>query len=105
MTTVDGAVSPSAPILDIVPMDAPLFLKAKFNPKDVAYIHPGLRVSIKLSAYDSQVFGELDGVVETVSPDTFRDEPRPTERTDNGYYRVMSRAELKRNKPEQKILK
>ncbi len=102
MTTVGSAVSPSAPILDIVPMDARLLLEAKLNPKDVAYIHPGLPVSIKLSAYDSQVFGELDGVVETVSPDTFRDEPRPTEGTESGYYRVMIRAELKRDKPEQK---
>lgn len=102
MTTVGSAVSPSAPILDIVPMDARLLLEAKLNPKDVAHIHPGLPVSIKLSAYDSQVFGELDGVVETVSPDTFRDEPRPTEGTESGYYRVMIRAELKRDKPEQK---
>ena len=102
MTTVGSAVSPSAPILDIVPMDARLLLEAKLNPKDVAYIHPGLPVSIKLSAYDSQVFGELDGVVETVSPDTFRDEPRPTEGPESGYYRVMIRAELKRDKPEQK---
>jgi membrane fusion protein, adhesin transport system len=101
ITTVGAAVPPSAPVLDIVPNDAKLLLEARLNPKDVSYVKPNLPVSIKFSAYDTAVYGEIEGKVLMVSPDTFRDDARPVEGQEAGYYRVMIEAELDPKNPKQ----
>ena len=101
ITTVGAAVPPSAPVLDIVPNDAKLLLEARLNPKDVSYVKPDLPVSIKFSAYDTAIYGEIEGKVLMVSPDTFRDDARPVEGQEAGYYRVMIEAELDPKNPKQ----
>lgn len=94
ITTLGAAVPPSAPILDIVPADAKLLFEARLDPKDVSHVHPGLPVAIKLAAYDSAIFGELAGTVKLVSPDTFREDAKPSENAQGGYYRVMIESTL-----------
>ena len=42
---------------------------------------------MKITAYDYSVYGGLEGSVETISPDTIRDEINP----ENLYYRVYIR--------------
>jgi adhesin transport system membrane fusion protein len=101
-TTIGAAVSPSAPILDIVPVDAKLLFEARLDPKDVSHVSVGLPVSIKLSAYDTAIYGELEGKVELVSPDTFREDTRPIEGQPMNYYRVMIAAEFNPQHPRQK---
>ncbi len=101
-TTIGAAVSPSAPILDIVPVDAKLLFEARLDPKDVSHVSIGLPVSIKLSAYDSSIYGELNGKVELISPDTFREDARPVEGQPANYYRVMIAAEVDPENPKQK---
>jgi adhesin transport system membrane fusion protein len=100
ITTVGAAVPPSAPVLDIVPNDAKLLLEARLNPKDVSYVKPDLPVAIKFSAYDTSIYGEIEGKVLMVSPDTFRDEARPAEGQEAGYYRVMIEAEMDPKNPK-----
>lgn len=101
-TTIGAAVSPSAPILDIVPVDETLLFEARLDPKDVSHVSVGLPVSIKLSAYDSAIYGELQGKVELVSPDTFREDARPVEGQPMNYYRVMISASIDPAHPRQK---
>jgi len=103
-TTIGAAVSPSAPILDIVPVDGALLFEARLDPKDVSYVYIGLPVSIKLSAYDSSNFGELNGKVEMISPDTFREDARPVEGQPVNYYRVMISGEIDPENPKQKTM-
>lgn len=101
-TTLGAAVSPSAPILDIVPNDSMLLFEARLDPKDVSHVSIGLPVSIKMSAYDSSVYGELQGKVELISPDTFREDARPVEGQPANYYRVMISASVDPNNLRQK---
>ena len=42
---------------------------------------------MKITAYDYAIYGGLDGVVETISPDTIQDEAKP----EVFYYRVFIR--------------
>ena len=101
-TTIGAAVSPSAPILDIVPVDETLLFEARLDPKDVSHVSIGLPVSIKLTAYDTAIYGDLDGKVELVSPDTFREDARPVEGQPMNYYRVMISATIDPKHPKQK---
>jgi adhesin transport system membrane fusion protein len=95
ITTIGSAVPGSAPVMDIVPVDAKLVFEAKLDPKEISHIKPGLPVALKLPAYDSAIYGELTGTVIMVSPDTFREDPVKT--ADNpmaGYYRVIIESQI-----------
>jgi adhesin transport system membrane fusion protein len=103
MTTIGMAVPGSAPILDIVPVDAKLLLDARLDPKDISYIKIGQPVTIKLAAYDTSIYGELKGTVVLVSPDTFRGEDaKNAEGQPASYYRVLIESEIDKNDPRQK---
>lgn len=85
VSTIGGVVPPNGPILEIVPLNDPLVVEAKISPRDIAFIHPGQQAMVKITAYDYSVYGGLSGYVQTISPDSFRDE------SNNGefYYRVL----------------
>jgi membrane fusion protein, adhesin transport system len=88
MNTIGGVVQPAQDIMEIVPLEDRLLVEAKIRPTDVAFLHPGLPATVKISAYDYSIYGGLDGVIEIISPDTLREE-RKTE--DENYYRVLVR--------------
>ncbi|EGT4311698.1 HlyD family efflux transporter periplasmic adaptor subunit [Cronobacter sakazakii] len=94
VTTVGGVLQPGGKLMEIVPLEDQLLVETCINPRDIAYIRPGLPATVKITAYDSSIYGDLKGEVEMVSPDTLQDE---VER-DQFYYRVYVRtksAELK----------
>jgi len=72
--TVGGVVSPGRDIVEIMPSDDKLIIEAKISPKDIAFIHPGQKATIKLTAYDFTIFGGLNAQVEHISADTITDE-------------------------------
>ncbi len=82
VNTVGGVVRPGEDIVKIVPKDDQLVIEAKVSPTDRAFIHPGQRAVIKLTAYDFSIYGGLDGELIMISQDTFEDEQG------NTYYRV-----------------
>jgi adhesin transport system membrane fusion protein len=74
VTTVGGVVQPGNKIAEIVPLDDALILEAKFKPKDIAFLRPGLPAKVKFTAYDFAIYGGLDAVVENISADTVADQ-------------------------------
>ncbi len=74
ITTEGAVVRPADEIMQIVPVEDELLVDIKINPADVAFIRPGMPVSVKIDAYDYTVYGVLDGRLTYLSPDTFRDE-------------------------------
>jgi adhesin transport system membrane fusion protein len=72
--TVGGVVQPGKDIVEIVPLDDMLVLEAKVQPKDIAFIAPGLDATVKFTAYDFSIYGGLAAKVENISPDTTVDE-------------------------------
>lgn len=87
VTTRGGVIPPNGKLMVIVPMDDQLLVEAQISPRDIAFIRPGLEAKVKISAYDYSIYGALDGVVETISPDSIRDEFNP----DVFYYRAFIR--------------
>ncbi|WP_454278062.1 HlyD family type I secretion periplasmic adaptor subunit [Sphingomonas sp. Marseille-Q8236] len=87
VSTIGGVIPPGGKIMEIVPMDERLLVEARISPRDIAFIRPGQRASVKITAYDYAIFGGLEGKVSSISPDTIRDEVNP----DVYYYRVFVR--------------
>ena len=87
VSTIGGVVSPNGEIMQIVPLDDQLLIEARIAPRDIAFIHPNQRATVKVTAYDYAIYGGLEGQVSSISPDTIKDEVNP----DIYYYRVFVR--------------
>lgn len=85
INTIGGVIAPGEEILELTPLDDDLRIEAKINPKDIAFVYPGMSATIKLSAYDYTVYGSFPGTVKHISADTFEDE---TSRDSQPYYKV-----------------
>ncbi|MCR9125639.1 MAG: HlyD family type I secretion periplasmic adaptor subunit [Rhodobacteraceae bacterium] len=73
VTTKGAVVQPGAPVAEIVPLDDGLLIEANLLPSDVAFIKPGDKVAVKITAYDYLVYGALDGEVARLGADTITD--------------------------------
>lgn len=70
-----GAVIRSAePILEIVPQSGNLLVEADIVPQDIAFIHPGQEVTVKVTAYDFSIYGGLKGEVTHIASNTYTNE-------------------------------
>jgi adhesin transport system membrane fusion protein len=69
VNTVGEVVRPGESLLEIVPTDDELIVEAKFQPKDIAFIHEGQKAFIRVTAYDASIYGSLPAVVTQVSAD------------------------------------
>ncbi|WP_221076091.1 HlyD family type I secretion periplasmic adaptor subunit [Agarivorans aestuarii] len=87
INTVGGVVQPGMSIMEIVPIEDNLLVEAKIQPKDIAFLRPGLKTVVKFSAYDFSIYGGLDGQLEHISADTILDEEG------NSYYLVRVRTD------------
>ncbi|MCX0189127.1 HlyD family efflux transporter periplasmic adaptor subunit, partial [Escherichia coli] len=57
VTTVGGVIAPGGKLMTIVPLDEQLLIEAKISPRDVAFIHPGQKSLVKITAYDYSIYG------------------------------------------------
>lgn len=72
--TVGGTVRAGDPVVEIVPSEDGLVVEAAVRPNDIGQVRIGQEARVGITAYDSTVFGRLDGTVVTISPDTVTDE-------------------------------
>jgi adhesin transport system membrane fusion protein len=95
VTTVGGVIQAGQPILEIVPTEDEMLVEAYVKPSEVAFLKVGQKAVVKLTAYDFNKYGGLDGVLEHLSPDTLRDErqkkPGNPVELEEGLYRIMVR--------------
>ena len=89
VTTVGGVIPPNGKLMSLVPLDDQMVVEAKISPRDVAFIHPGQKALVKITAYDYSIYGGLEGEVTMISPDTLQDEVK----RDVYYYRVYIRTD------------
>jgi adhesin transport system membrane fusion protein len=87
VNTIGGVVRPGEPIVEIVPMDDTLLIEASIRPADIAFLHPGQKAKVKITAYDFSIYGGLDAVVEQISADTLVDDKG------DSFYKVKLRTE------------
>ncbi|ABD06948.1 Type I secretion membrane fusion protein, HlyD [Rhodopseudomonas palustris HaA2] len=93
ITTIGAVVAPGASLMEIVPLDDTLLVEGRIRPQDIAFIRPDHEAVVKLSAYDSSVYGSLHGRVERISADTITDEKGDKNERGETFYRVMVRTE------------
>lgn len=89
VSTIGGVIPPNGKLMEIVPLDDQPLIEARISPRDIAYIHPDQPASVKITAYDYAIYGDLKGKVTTISPDTIQDETDPKVY----YYRVFIQTE------------
>ena len=86
INTIGAVVQSGVDLIEIVPDSDILFIEAKIDPKDIAFISPDLDVLVKLTAYDFSIYGGLKGNIIEISADSIVD----TESKDGkSYYKVV----------------
>ncbi|TYC56435.1 HlyD family type I secretion periplasmic adaptor subunit [Rhodobacterales bacterium] len=87
ITTIGAVVQPAADLVEIVPLEDSLLIEAQIRPQDVAFLHPGQKAQVKITAYDFSIYGGLEGNLERIGADTTEDEEG------NRFFRVMIRTD------------
>lgn len=99
INTVGGVAKAGETIMELVPIQDTLLVAARARPSDIAFIRPGQTARVRITAYDSSIFGSLDGKVVRVGADAILDE-----RQEQLYFEVI--LETDRNylgKPEERL--
>jgi membrane fusion protein, adhesin transport system len=92
LTTIGAVVQPAQNLVEIVPLEDTLLVEGRIRPQDIAFIRSGQDAVVKVTAYDSSVYGSLKGKVERVSADTIVDEKLERDKRET-FYRVIVRTE------------
>ncbi|MBP7443759.1 MAG: HlyD family type I secretion periplasmic adaptor subunit [Zoogloea sp.] len=74
--TIGGVVKAGESIMEVVPAEERLLVAARVKPSDIAFIKPGQEAKVRISAYDSSIFGTLAGEVVRVGADAVVDPER-----------------------------
>lgn len=87
VATIGAVLQPGRDIMEIVPIDDALMIETRIRPQDVAFIKPNEEASVKLTAYDYLIYGDIKGRVVRIGADTIADA--------NGdqFYQVIVRAD------------
>ena len=99
INTVGGVARPGETIMELVPVQDTLLIVARVKPSDIAFIHPGQKAIVRITAYDSSIFGSMDGKVVRVGADAVVDAEKK-----ESYFEVT--LETDRNylgKPEERL--
>lgn len=59
--TIGGVIEHAQRVIEIVPIDDNLKIVAKISPNDIAFLEVGQDVKVKITAYDPQRYGSLQG--------------------------------------------
>lgn len=86
--TIGGVVKAGQDLVELVPVEDTLLVEVKIRPSDIGFVHTGQKASVKISAYDYAIYGQLDATVENISADTIIDE---RDRTAEPFFRVRLR--------------
>lgn len=95
VTTVGASIGPGQPIVEVVPSADLLTVEALVKPKDIAAIRMGQHARVNISAYESGVYGGMEGHVISISPDATVDEKAETRDSRESHYTVRIQADTK----------
>ncbi|MGV3279179.1 HlyD family type I secretion periplasmic adaptor subunit [Rickettsiales bacterium LUAb2] len=84
--TVGGIVAPGQVVAEIIPTDDKLIVDGRISPQDRGRVWVGEKANIRITAYDSTIHGQIEGVITEVSADTF------TETNGVTYYSIKLQA-------------
>ncbi len=81
--TIGAVVAPGETLMEIVPMDDEMVVEGRILPRDIGHVKLGQEVSVKVSTYEYNRYGDLTGLVRKISASTFQDRDR------GPYYKVI----------------
>lgn len=87
INTVGGIIQPGMDLVEIVPIEDNLLIEAKIRPADIAFLRPGQKAMVKLTAYDFTIYGGLPAKLERISADTIVDDK------EDSFYLIYLRTE------------
>ena len=73
LKTIGGVVEPAMRLVEIVPMDDELKIVARVAANDIAFLHPGQEVKVKITAYDTAKYGTLTGKLVRIAANSVAD--------------------------------
>lgn len=82
VSSVGEVVKPGEELIQIVPDNDQLIIQTRIRPEQIAFISPGQKAIVQITAYDFAVYGGLNGKVVDISADTITNEEG------EAYYRV-----------------
>jgi len=88
INTVGGVLKPGDELMQISPVDDELLVEIKVNPADIGLLKTGLPVTLRFDAFDSSLYGNVNGTLRYISPDTL------TESAANGQSQIYYRAQV-----------
>ena len=93
--SVGSVLQSGEQLMSLTPLDAPLEVEVNVPGSDSGFVHPGNPVTVKFDAFPSTQYGDADGTVRFVSPDSFTGDPDQKQRgvqqmpqTGNAFYRA-----------------
>jgi len=86
INTIGAVVQSGVDLIEIVPDSDILYIEAKIDPKDIAFISPDLDVLVKLTAYDFSIYGGLHGHIIEISADSMIDKDS---KDNKSYYKIV----------------
>ncbi|MDF1610098.1 HlyD family type I secretion periplasmic adaptor subunit [Hoeflea sp. YIM 152468] len=84
VNTIGAFLQPGSVVAGVVPVTETLLVEARISPKDVAFVQPGQKALVKLTAYDFSIYGGLEGSVSNISADSI-----VNPETGETYYQVL----------------
>lgn len=76
ISTEGGVAQAGDIIMEIVPVGDLMQVTAKVEPKDIAFLQPGQKALLRVTAFDSSIYGALEGNVQRVGADAILDEKK-----------------------------
>lgn len=74
VSTVGGVLKPGDELMQISPVDDELLVELKINPADIGQLATGMPVALRFDAFDSSLFGKVEGSLRYISPDTLSEQ-------------------------------
>ena len=74
VNTIGQVIRPGGDIAEIVPLSDSLLVETRIRPRDIAFLRPGQRAVVKLTAYDYALYGALEGRLARIGADSITDD-------------------------------
>ncbi len=82
LKTIGGVIEPAMKLVEIVPVDDELKVVARVSPEEIAFLRPDQDVKVKITAYDPQRYGSLDGKLTRIGANSV------TDREGNAFFEI-----------------
>jgi len=74
--TLGSSIQSTAELMTIVPDNYEMVAEVKIKPAEIAKLHIGQSVKLKVTAFDYSIYGDLEGKITYISPDTITDKDK-----------------------------